>query len=171
MTADRDLKHIGAIFSNRLDAEAAVNELHMLGIADKHLGIAIHEPGQLVYEEDVEHHEAVSAEEGALVGAPVGVIAGMALVALVLPGVGTISAGGLLAAGGAAGALIGGFVGGVAGLATTQHEAEERRKWEDHQLRPSEILVVVRDHQQLARVSSVLMGHGGRLVEAHSAAT
>jgi len=171
MKAGRDSKHIGAIFTNRLEAEAAVNELRTLGIADEHLGIAIHEPGQLVYEEDVENDEAIAAEEGALVGAPVGVIAGMALIALVLPGVGPLSAGGLLAAGGAAGALIGGFVGGVAGLATIQHEAEERRKWEDHHLPPGEVLVVARDHQQPTRVSSVLTGHGGRLVEAHSAAT
>jgi hypothetical protein len=165
MTGRMSTDHVAAVFMNRASAEAAVAELRSLGIADEHLGVAIHEPGQLVYEEDVEHDEAVALEEGVLAGVPLGALAGMGLVALALPGIGAVAVGGLLAAGGAAGMLIGGFVGGIVGLTTADHEVEERRMWEDLPLRPGNILVVARAHQRPARVRKALQDHGGSLVD------
>jgi len=168
MTSQDSREFIAAVFSRHVDAETAVDRLRSAGIADEHLGVAIREPAQRVFEPDVDHDEAHAVEEGIAAGVPVGVLAGMGLVALVLPGVGTVAVGGLLAAGGVAGALIGGFVGGLLGLVRTDHELEESRVWEDYPLRPGEVLVVARGHGQAPRVEAILEREGGVLVDVHS---
>ncbi len=169
MTKQEDIQYVAAVFIDRPAAEAAVAELRSLGMANEHLGVAVHEPGQRVFEDDVEHDEMVSIEEGALVGVPVGVLAGMGIMAVALPGVGTVAVGGLLAAGGAAGALIGAFIGGVVGVAAADSELEERRAWEDCRLQPDDILVVTRSHHHPALVQGVLQKHGGRRVDLRAA--
>jgi hypothetical protein len=168
MTSQESQEFIAAAFAKHVDAEAAVDRLRSAGIADEHLGVAIREPGQQVFEADVDHDETHAVEEGIVAGVPVGVLAGMGLVALTLPGIGTVAVGGLLAAGGAAGALIGGFVGGLVGLVRADHELEESRAWEDYPLRPGEVLVVARGHDQAARVGAILKQEGGVLVDVHS---
>lgn len=167
MTAHQDDDHVAAVFTSTQAAETAIAELRSIGIADEHLGVALHEPGQRVFEDDVEHDEAVAIGEGALAGAPLGALAGMGLVALALPGIGTVAVGGLLAAGGAAGAIFGAFFGGLIGMTTADRELEERRRWEGHLLRPGEILVVARSHQKPTQVRTTLERHGGHVVPPH----
>ncbi|MDX2344842.1 MAG: hypothetical protein QNL12_14495 [Acidimicrobiia bacterium] len=165
MTEQRDIEYVAAVFVDRSTAEAAVAELRSLGMANEHLGVAVHDPDQRVFEDDVERDEMVAIEEGALVGLPVGVLAGMGIMAVALPGIGTVAVGGLLAAGGAAGALIGAFLGGLVGVASADSELEERRVWEEYQLQPGDILVVARSHHHPTLVREVLQKHGGHHVE------
>jgi hypothetical protein len=167
MAEREDQEYVAAVFSRRSDAETAVERLRAAGIADEHLGVAVREPGQQAFEVDVEHDELHAVDTGIVKGIPVGVLAGMGLVALTLPGIGTVAAGGLLAAGGAGGALIGGFLGGLVGLARASHELEESRAWEDYPLQPGEILVVARGHDQAARVTAILAHEGGAVVDVH----
>ena len=67
--------HLGAIFENRADAEAAVEELRETGLGNEHLGLAVHGPDTVVFEEDLEQEVGKGIEHGVAVGAPVGAIA------------------------------------------------------------------------------------------------
>lgn len=167
MDAAGDPEFLVAIFTRRADAEMAVDELRAIGIADEHLGVAVHEPGRRIFEPDVDRDELHFAEKGALIGVPMGAIAGMGLMTLALSGVGTVAVGGMLAMGGASGALAGGFIGGFLGLAAGGHELEERYAWEEYPLQPGELLVVARAHRRANRVRRILERNRGRLVDIH----
>jgi hypothetical protein len=57
MSNDAAMVHepqIGAIFDSRATAEVAVEDLRHSGLADEQLGVAVHEPGTYIFEEDVE---------------------------------------------------------------------------------------------------------------------
>ncbi len=165
MTRQREMEYVAAVFDDRSAAEAAVDELRALGIADEHLGVAVHDPDQRIFEDDVEHDEIVAIAKGAAVGVPIAVLAGMATAAVALPGIGSVAAAGLLAAAGAASAPVGAFVGGLVGVASADSELEERRAWEEHHLRPGDTLVVARSHDRPNLVRDVLEKHGGTYVE------
>ena len=108
--------HLGAIFSDHDAAESAVEDLRRSGLADEHLGVAVHQPDEYVFEEDVETEMTDGLERGIAIGAPIGAVAGMTVLALVFPGAGPLGVGGILAAGGLTGALSGGFWGAYLGL-------------------------------------------------------
>jgi hypothetical protein len=76
---------LGAVFGDRADAEAAVDELRRSGLADEHLGVAVHEADEYVFEEDLEAEMSHSLRTGVAIGAPIGAIAGMTLLALIVP--------------------------------------------------------------------------------------
>ncbi len=159
-----DPAHIGAVFADHAAAEAAVVDLRKRGMADNHLGIAMRQPDGYVFEEDVEADIAHGIEKGIAVGAPVGAVAGIAMLALAIPGVGILGVGGILAAGGLTGALAGTFLGALLGLASEEHVLDEEWDWERIPLQPGQVLVVVADHGHPDEMLDVLQQHGGSLV-------
>lgn len=157
-------RHIGAVFADRSAAEGAVDALRAAGLAEEHLGAALRHDEDLVFDEDVEREVAVGVETGVVIGAPLGAIGGMALLAVVVPGIGTIGLAGVLAAGAAVGGLAGTFLGALLGLETEERLLDEEWHWERVDLEPGEVLVVVGGHGHPVDVADVLVDHGGRLV-------
>jgi hypothetical protein len=151
------------VSSDHVHAEAAVDELRRLGIADDHLGVAIHEPGTHIYEQDAEHETLEAVRRGMLVGAPIGALAGIGLIAIALPGVAIIGIGGALA-GVPSGTLAGGFLGGLAGLLAKVRLTDDEERWAEIPLAAGEVLVAVRTHDQEDQVTDILQRHGGRCV-------
>ncbi|MCZ7524917.1 MAG: hypothetical protein M5U14_00105 [Acidimicrobiia bacterium] len=156
--------NLPAVFPDHESAEAAAEELRRIGVADDHLGVAVHEPGQtVVFEEDADHETGLAVERGIAVGVPLGFLAGMAIVALAVPGVGTVGVGGLLA-GGAAGGIGGAFAGGFGGVLAKVPLLDEEEHMADIPLGEGEVLLVVRAHGRAEEVREVLERHGGRCV-------
>lgn len=155
---------LGAVFDDRSSAEAAVEDLRRSGLADEHLGVAMHESETYVFEQDVETETAHGLERGIAIGAPIGAIAGMTVLALIVPGVGTVGVAGILAAGGVTGALAGGFWGAYLGLKAGEHIMEEEWDWERTPLQPGQVMVVVDQHGHPDDVERILQRHGGQLV-------
>jgi hypothetical protein len=166
MTSDAGIHkpQLGAIFVDLDAAEGAVEELRQSGLADQHLGVAVHEPDEHVFEEEIGKEMAHGLEKGIAIGAPIGAIAGMTVLSLVLPGVGTIGVGGILAAGGMTGALAGGFWGASLGVKAEERRMEEERDWERTPLQAGEVMVVVDQHGHPDTVKEILQRHGGRMV-------
>jgi hypothetical protein len=155
---------LGAIFEDRVVAEAAVEELRRSGLADEHLGVAVHGSDSYVFEEDVAAEMAHGMERGIAIGAPIGAIAGMTALALIVPGVGTIGVAGILAAGGVTGALAGGFWGAYLGIKAEEHVMEEEWDWERTPLQPGQVMVVVDQHGHADEVKRILEHQGGRII-------
>lgn len=155
---------LGAIFDDQTIAEAAVEDLRRSGLADEHLGVAVHGSDRYVFEEDVEVETAHGLERGMFVGAPIGAIAGMTVLALIVPGAGTLGVAGILAAGGVTGALAGGFWGAYLGLKAEEHVMEEEWNWERTPLQKGQVMVVVDQHGHPDEVKRILERHEGRIV-------
>lgn len=155
---------LGAIFGDRTIAEAAVEDLRRSGLADEHLGVGLHGSENYVFEEDVEAETVHGMERGIAIGAPIGAIAGMTVLALIVPGMGTLGVAGIFTAGGVTGALSGGFWGAYLGLKAGEHIMEEEWDWERIPLQPSQVMVVVDQHGQPDEVERILEHHGGRIL-------
>ncbi len=156
--------HLGAVFGDRAPAEAAVEELRQLGLADEHLGVAVHHSDSYMFETDADAEVTHDIEQGIAVGAPIGAVAGMTIMALAVPGVGILGVGGILAAGGITGAFAGSVVGATVALSVDGRLLDEEWDWEQTPLRPGQVLVVVADHGHPDEVPDVLERHGGHLV-------
>ncbi|HSJ83148.1 MAG TPA: hypothetical protein VLA91_04955 [Acidimicrobiia bacterium] len=155
---------LGAIFGERAMAEAAVEDLRRSGLAEEHLGVAVSGSDIYVFEEDVEAETAHGMGRGIAIGAPIGAIAGMTALALVVPGVGTLGVAGILAAGGVTGALAGGFWGAYLGLRSEEHIREEEWDWERIPLQSGQVMVVVDQHGHPDDVERILERHGGQII-------
>lgn len=160
--------HLGAVFPDRASAEAAVDELRRLGLADAHLGIAVRQPDDHVFEEDPEAAVLDGIEKGIILGAPVGAVAGIALMSLLVPGAGILGVGGLLAAGGIPGAIAGTYFGALLGLSAEEHLVDEELDWERVRLEPGQVLLVVAEHAHREDVAEALRGRGGRIIHTPS---
>jgi len=110
------------VFPDRAHAEQALTELHNLGFKDDQIGYVVH------HDKD----KGVSGkkpEEGALLGAASGGVAGGLIGAgasLLIPGIGPVIAGGVLTAilgGLVAGTLLGGLTGALVKLGISEEEA------------------------------------------------
>ncbi len=155
---------VPAVFSNKEDAEAALEELRGIGFGDDDLGVMIPDP---------EHHHLLDKsgsqmwhglETGMVAGTPIGLVAGMALTALVIPGLGILGVGGALLVGGVGGAMWGAYLGSMSGVAAEIMHAEDVERRYEIPLRPDEILVVVVANEQAPRVCEILQSHGARCI-------
>ena len=113
--------------------------------------------------ENVEAETVHGMERGIAIGAPIGAIAGMTVLALIVPGVGTLGVGGILA-GAATGALAGGFWGAYLGVKTEERIADEEWDWERIRLGEGEVMVIVDQHGHPDDVTRIMKRHRGRLV-------
>ena len=162
IAAHAEHDHIAAVFPDRATATAAIEHLQALGLGSEHLGLAVHSDDRVVFEHDEDLDLVRDTEVGALVGTPIGAIAGVALAGLVVPGIGLIGLGGMFALAGAS-ALWGGLIGGYVGAAAGDEGWNAHRDLTYTALEPGEVLVVVCSHGHPDAAREVLTQHSGRV--------
>ena len=134
-------KTIAGLFTERADAEKAINDLKSAGFRPEDVGIAMRDRN--AQNELIEDHGTKAAEGagagalgGGLLGGLVGFLVGIG--ALAIPGIGPVVAGGALAtafglgggtavAGAGIGAAAGGIVGALVGMGIPEEEAQALR--------------------------------------------
>jgi hypothetical protein len=140
---------ISAVFDSQAEAEAAVRELRDVGARDTDLSIIARSEGPATTSDGtgtVTDNSDANAIKGALGGAGVGALLGIA--ALAIPGVGPLAAAGAIAASaipGAAGigAGVGAVAGGVTGLLTTHGVSDEDATYYEGQINEGGVFVSV----------------------------
>jgi hypothetical protein len=166
------MKAVTGVFRSRVDAERVMTQMRSLGISEDK--ITLLSPGKM--EKNLLSVPSVSAEQpgmgkamGAVVGAAAG-LSGGALVAALIPGVGTITAIGLLGA--AVLAAAGGSIGAVAGgkLENSMTEGlpeDELFVYEDALRKGRSVVVALSDDEAAAsRLRELLSVEGAESVDA-----
>ncbi len=153
------------VFEDRTGAEQAVDALHRAGFGHDQVGFVIRgtdaiRGGMIV--DTIGTKDGKGAAAGALTGGMIGGVLAAA-VSLLIPGVGPIVAGGVLAAffGGAiAGTAVGGILGAMAGLGISEEEA----KFYEKEFNQGRAIVAVKADDRNAQATQILMEHGGKHV-------
>lgn len=168
------MKAISGVFASRSAAENAVKEIRKAGVPDDQVTLLI--PGSL---DQVEHEaEAVPVDDaeqpgigkavGALMGGGVGITGGALLVALI-PGVGPISALGLLGAAilGAAGATAGAAVGGKVDAASSEGlPHDEIYVYEDALRKGRSVVIAMAESEESATaLRDLLIANGAETID------
>jgi heat induced stress protein YflT len=160
--ADQDTtgRTVVGMFTNRPDAEAAIRELKAAGFPDDRIGVALQdreEQGDLM-ETTTSGDAAAGAAKGAVSGSLVGGLIGL-LGSLLVPGVGPIVVGGVLAStltGAGIGAATGGIIGALVALGVPEADARHF----DQGLRSGRTLVTVDAGAHTAEALVILDRHG-----------
>lgn len=159
------MTRVTAAFSNEQEAHSAVEDLRTHGFTDAHVSILRSHGGHLEGTPPGDVTEGTA--KGALAGAGLGALAGLA--ALAIPGVGPlIGAGALVSALGTAGAsaavgaAAGTALGGLSGaLADAGYSADDAQYYGEAVERGDILVAVDADDTQAAQVGDVLRSHGG----------
>jgi hypothetical protein len=148
------------VFENRTDAESAVDALHSAGFRDEEVGIVAHRTDTegMAARPGTAEPDASGAIGGAVTGGALGAVLGAAA-ALVIPGVGPVLAGGVLASA-LGGAAIGAAAGGILGALTDMGVPEEEARYYDTEFRSGRTLVTVRAAGRADEATSVLRRFG-----------
>jgi hypothetical protein len=150
------------VFRDRRAAQQAVDELRLVGFREDQIGVAARE-GTQVSQTDT---AATGSrwEEGAVTGvatgAGIGALWAVGIAAHVLPPLGPVILGGLLAsvaASTAGGATIGGLIGALVGLGVPEEEA----RYYESQFHAGRTLVTVRAPGRYEEASAILRRYGG----------
>jgi hypothetical protein len=147
------------LFARRGDADAAIRDLKTAGFKDDQVGVALQdreEQGDLL--EPPRAKEAEAAAAGAVSGGVVGGLIGL-LGSLLVPGVGPIVVGGVLAStltGVGIGAATGGIIGALMGLGVPEVDARHF----DQGLRLGSTLVTVDAGPRTSEALMILDRHG-----------
>src|SRR5258705_12482294 len=128
-------KHYVGVFDDRSDAELAARDLRDKGFKDDQIGYA--------WRDDAGKTQQVGNKSGKMAasGAGTGVVLGGLIgagAALLIPGIGPVVSGGLLAtalAGGATGAVTGAVAGGISGALLGLGIPENEAQYSDEQVR------------------------------------
>jgi hypothetical protein len=151
-----------AVFDDRLEAERAVRDLEAAGFRDSEIGFALR---GLNTEQTGMITDTVGAKDarGAIAGATTGAVVGGILAAaasVLLPGVGPVVAGGILASffgGAAAGTAVGGILGALAGLGVSEEEAQYYEK----AFHSGKAIVAIKPAEREQIAEQILLRHGG----------
>jgi hypothetical protein len=150
------------VFDDRLAAERAVRDLEAAGFQDDQIGFAIRgsevNAGGMITDA-TGTKDARGAVTGAATGALVGGILAAAATVL-LPGVGPVLAGGILASfigGAAAGTAVGGILGALAGLDISEDEA----RFYEKMFHSGKAIVAVKPGIRAAEAGEILRRNGG----------
>jgi hypothetical protein len=151
-----------AAFEDRLEAERAVDELEQAGFAPDDLGYAIRgsdavQGGMITDTQGAKDRKG--AMTGMATGAGLGAVLGAAA-ALLIPGVGPVVAGGILAmafGGAVAGTAVGGIFGAMTGLGISEDEA----RFYEREFQSGRALVTVKAGPRAAEAAVILRRHGG----------
>jgi hypothetical protein len=152
---------LAGVFSNMHDAEAAVTELRQTGVMAEDIGLAIPEPGAHpgFAAETTAIEELKSAATGMAIATPLGSLAGIALTAVIAPGIGVFSLGGLLFAT-LTGALWGAFFGAAGGFAAKVRMGPDEDLWYEIPLKTGDILLVVHAREKAYEAHDIMHRHG-----------
>ncbi len=148
------------VFTNRLDAEAAINDLRAMNIADARISYVStnKETHEIVNEDGTSVGEG--AASGATTGAIIGAIAGLVVANGILPGLGSLIVAGPLAtalglsgaaATTAAGAITGAAAGGLIGALANAGVSEEDARIYEERVRGGDILVYVDEASEMVK--------------------
>jgi hypothetical protein len=154
-----DAPTIVGIFTDRSVAERAIRELKTAGFSDGEIGVAMLDGDeQRDLAEKTGSSAAEAAATGAISGGIVGGLIGL-LGSLLIPGVGPIVVGGVLAStltGAGIGAAAGGIIGALMGLGVPEADARHF----DSGLRSGAVLVTVQAGRRLPEALAILERHG-----------
>jgi len=154
-------KHYVGVFDERSDAELAARDLREKGFKDDQIGYAWRD------DKGKTHTEGNKSGEMAASGAGTGVVLGGligAAAALLIPGIGPVVSGGLLAtalAGGATGAVTGAVAGGISGALVGLGIPEDEAKYYDQQVRDGRTLMTVRADDRYSDASDIVRRRKG----------
>ena len=154
-------KHYVGLFDERSDAELAARDLREKGFKDDQIGYAWRD------DEGKTHQEGNKAGEMAASGAGTGVVLGGIIgagAALLIPGIGPVISGGLLAtalAGAATGAVAGGVAGGVGGALVGLGVPEAEAKYYGDQFKEGRTLMTVRADERYSDASDIVRKRRG----------
>ncbi|MCA9626923.1 MAG: hypothetical protein KC766_04635 [Myxococcales bacterium] len=122
-------KVISGAFDSTLKARSAINELYARGVRQETISVMMPQEAKTEF---ARIDDNTKAPEGAAIGGAAGLALGglaaglTAIATVVVPGVGLLAAGPIVAglAGAGAGGAVGGAVGGLVGYGMTEHEAK-----------------------------------------------
>ena len=139
MDAERE-RLVAGLFGSQQQAEAALDGLHRVGVADADVEIGAPEPGRYRFERHESAEFWTAVRNGMVIGAVIGSAVAMSIMWFAVPG---LTLAGLIELGVPMGAFWGIFVGGLSGVAAkavSLAEGEPR-----HTITPdsSDVLVVV----------------------------
>ncbi len=167
------MKAVTAVFSSPTDAQRALAQLRSLGLGEDRLtlltpgGIDTHEPAAPVAAAE---QPGMGKAIGALIGTAAGISTGPLLVATLIPGVGPITAIGLLggALAAAAGASVGAIAGGKVENAMTDGLPEDEIFVYEDALRKgrSVIMVMASDDVEASVFRELLKAEGAESIDA-----
>jgi hypothetical protein len=165
MTDTRDTtmkrKHYVGVFDERSDAELAARDLREKGFKDDEIGYAWRDDAGKTHQEG--NKSAEMAASGAGTGVVLGGIIG-AGAALLIPGIGPVVSGGLLAtalAGAATGAVAGGVAGGITGALMGLGIPEDEAKYYNDQFSEGRTLMTVRANDRYNDASDIVRKRRG----------
>jgi len=150
------------LFTDRARAEQAIRDLKSAGFSEEQIGVAMQnreEQQELI--DDSGSQAAEGAAKGAMSGGLVGGLIGL-LGSILIPGVGPIVVGGVLASaltGAGIGAATGGLIGALVGLGVPEEDAQHF----DRGLRSGGILLTVSAGSRTAEAISILQGQSADL--------
>jgi len=143
-------------FDDRTQAERAMEDLHRAGFTDDQFGFAMrggdHDRGYY------EHDEGADAGGGVATGAVTGGVVG-ALTSLMIPGVGPVLAGGILASS-IAGAIIGAATGGILGALMDAGVPEDEAKYYESEFQSGRPVLTVRASGRYDEAVAILNRYG-----------
>jgi len=154
------------VFHDGTDARRAVDELRSAGFPEGQIGVAARE-GTWVAETDTAASGSRWGEgalSGVATGAGVGALWAIGIAAHVLPPLGPVILGGLLAsvaASAVGGAAVGGVVGALVGLGVPEEEA----RYYESEFHAGRTLVTARAPGRYEEASAILRRHGGTLAD------
>jgi hypothetical protein len=161
LSTDQDTtgRTVVGMFTNRPDVESAIRELHAAGFGEGQIGVALQNRDEQRDLMDTTGSEAAEgAAKGAVSGGLVGGLIGL-LGSLLIPGVGPIVVGGVLAStltGAGIGAATGGIIGALVSLGVPEADARHF----DQGLRSGRALVTVNAGARTAEALAILDRHG-----------
>jgi hypothetical protein len=154
-------KHYVGVFDERNDAELAARDLREKGFKDDQIGYAWRD------DKGKTHQEGNKSGEMAASGAGTGVVLGGIIgagAALLIPGIGPVVSGGLLAsalAGAATGAVAGGVAGGITGALMGLGIPEDEAKYYNDQFSEGRTLMTVRADDRYSDASDIVRKRRG----------
>ncbi|QDU31327.1 hypothetical protein ETAA8_64800 [Anatilimnocola aggregata] len=162
---------IVGVFENRSEAEEAVREMKAFGIQESRIGMVLRHANGREYVDPRPADAGTKAVEGAAVGAAtgagVGALWALGIAANILPAIGPVISGGILAAvlaSAAGGAATAGLVGALVGLGISEEDAV----YYEGELKSGRTLVTVQAPEYAADLYEIIHRHNG--VTAHATA-
>ena len=168
-TTQRIEPAVVGIFQDREAAEQAVDALHQSGFASDKIGFVIR-GSEEVAGGMITDTQGTKDVKGALSGAVTGSVVGgllAAAAAFLIPGVGPVLAGGILASffGGAiAGTAVGGILGAMTGLGISEDEA----RFYEKQFHEGRAIVAVKAGARAADGANILARNGGQHIHSET---
>src|SRR5262245_598047 len=154
---DRTGRTVVGLFRDRRHAEEAIRDLQASGFPDGQIGLAMQDSSPVAPSDDTGSPAAEGAVTGAVSGGVVGGLIGL-LGSLLVPGLGPIVVGGVLASALTA-AGIGAATGGLIGALITLGVPEEAARHFDYGLRSGGALVTVDAGPQTGEALAIMQRH------------